>query len=158
MANKSQVLEVKTGITKKLEGVKFEDAIDNAAISKAEQIFADREVEFKNAVHEEFHNLKKFYDEIKNKGELDDEEKKFLTDSSFQIKSIAANGGYPIATEVAKLLFEYCERVEKMREPELKITRLHIIALDEVLTGNFDINDEAKVSKLLGGLKQLSGA
>ena len=76
-----------------------------------------------------------------------------IQSKAFSVKSRAATGGLPLASDVAKSLFEFCEKVDETKHAVIKV---HVAALEEIFSGKFDSKDKVKAEKLLDGLRKLA--
>ena len=79
-----------------------------------------------------------------------------LQNKAFSIKSRATIGGFEVASNVAKSLFEFCEsHVKILDATKHAIVKVHVHALEDIFTGKFDVNNRENCDKLVSGLNQL---
>lgn len=150
------VSEQKLGLNEKLKNVKFEEAFDTTTVQKAEQVVKRSEDEFKKAVEEDFSQLKETFERIAADIERSQKMLDELQETAFSIKSRADTGGYGLASDVARSLFEFCEKYMFMIDSTKFITlKLHVNALDEIFKGKFDMKNKENSDKLLNGLYRL---
>ena len=156
--SKGEIIEVGRqglGLNKKMKNVRFKDAFDDESLQKAQDLIEGNRDVFLQATLDDMQELKdmfyRFSDEhMKN-------ELARIQDLAFSIKSRATTAGYPIASSIAKLLFEFCEKkVEQLNAEKLDVAKLHMSALDQILSNEFDLDDGAKCEKLVSGLQQLT--
>ena len=142
--------EQELGLNQKLKNVKFENIVDTLAIQKAENLMQRSKGDFLKATLQDFEELKQSCVTLAET--LDYSHIDNIQNKAFSVKSRAATGGYPLASDVAKSLFEFCEKVD---EAKYSIIKIHIAALEEIFSGKFDGKDKEKNAKLLAGLNQL---
>ena len=142
------------GFNKKLENVKFDNVFDTVTIQNAEKLVERNKNNFLTAVVIDFNDLKKEFDAIAIGA--DHAAIETLQNKAFSIKSRATIGGFEVASNVAKSLFEFCENHIKILDAtKHAIVKVHVHALEDIFTGKFDVNDSAKCEKLVSGLNQL---
>lgn len=142
--------EQNLGLNKKLKNVKFENAFDTTVVQKAEKLVQRSEENFLKATLDDFAELKESFQKLTSSS--DNSLANQLQDKAFSVKSRAATGGFPLASDVAKSLFEFCEKLD---ETKYNVIKIHIAALEEIFSGKFDSKDQEKATKLLSGLRQL---
>lgn len=156
--SKKEIIDVKSqnlGLNNKLKNVKFEEAFDAKKLEKAEQQIGKSEDMFLQATRDDMLQLKKIFERLSAKSVRAEVEK--MQDLAFSIKSRAATAGFPLASTVAKSLFEFCEKkVEELNEEKYSVAKVHMNALDQILSDSFDSNDEQKTQKLIAGLSQIT--
>lgn len=151
-----KVSDQKLGFNEKLKGVKFEQAFDNTAIDKAEKIIQRSKDKFRKATQDDFEELKKTFDQIAADIERSQKTLAALQDYAFSIKSRADTGGFKLASDVSRSLFEFCEKYVKVMDgTKFSTLKLHVAALEEIFTGKFNSEDEQKRKQLLSGLQKL---
>jgi replicative DNA helicase len=138
------------GFNKKLKNEKFDNLFDNTTIQNAEKVVERSKDDFLKATLEDFEELKQGVLNLASSSDptLVD----VIQNKAFSVKSRAATGGYPLASDVAKSLFEFCEKLD---ETKYNVIKLHIAALEQIFSGKFDSKDKEKSQKLLSGLHQL---
>ena len=138
------------GFNKKLKNAKFDNVFDKTTIQNAEKVVERSKDSFLKATLEDFEALKQG---VLNLASTSDPSLvDVIQNKAFSVKSRAATGGYPLASDVAKSLFEFCEKLD---ETKYNVIKLHIAALEEIFSGKFDAKDKEKSEKLLNGLHQL---
>lgn len=134
----------------KLKNVKLQNFVDSAVVLKAEGLVERSKTDFQRATSKDFKELKENCSKFEQTTDYALVEN--IQAKAFSIKSRAATGGFPLASDVAKSLFEYCE---KATQAKTSIIKVHVTALDEIFSSKFDVVDVEKSTKLLAGLNKL---
>jgi len=150
MSKKISVSDQELGFNQKLKNVKFDKIVDTSTVQKAENLVERSKDDFRKATLKDFEELKDSCAEL-----VETSDRAFVDNiqsKAFSVKSRAATGGYPLASDVARSLFEFCEKVDEAKHNVIKV---HVAALEEIFSGKFDVKDQEKTAKLLAGLNML---
>ena len=150
-SKKIDVNSQELGLNKKLKNVKFDAAFDKTTIQNAEKAVERSADTFLKATLDDFERLKTSFARLA--ATSDSEFVDDIQSKAFSVKSRASNGGFPLASDVAKSLFEFCEKVD---ETKYAVIKVHVAALEEIFSGKFDSKDKEKADKLLDGLRKLA--
>lgn len=149
------VNEQNLGLNEKLKNIKFDDAFDKKKLEKAQAAIDSSKEAFLEATLEDMKDLQEIFQRLSADSVKAEIIK--MQDLAFSIKSRAGTAGYPIASQVAKSLFEFFEqRVEELDKEKFGVAKVHVSALDQILSDGFDLNDPGKSAKLMDGLHKLT--
>lgn len=153
-AKRVSVNEQDLGLNNKLANVKFDNVFDTVTIQNAQKLVERNKNNFLTAVVIDFNELKKEFDGLAIGAEHFAIE--VLQNKAFSIKSRATIAGFPVASDVAKSLFEFCENSIKILDAtKYAVVKVHVHALEGIFTGKFDIQNKELCEKLISGLHQL---
>lgn len=154
--NNVKIIEPELSIHKKLGKIKFDQMFDTAIITRAEKIVIQSELLFKDETAKDFEYLKKSFS-VLDETDISAADYEKLSETAFSIKSRAATGGYPLASEVANSLYKFCDSASIVLPKDgYKVLKLHIDSLKQVFDGSFQTNDSLKCQKLVNGLEEVS--
>jgi hypothetical protein len=152
---KAKIVDIKEqdlGLNTKLKNVKFDQAFDTTTLARAEKVIEQSAESFRLATLKDMQVLKDSFAAISKdapKSQLD-----ALQDNILNIKSRATIAGFPFASNVAKSLFEFCEKdFKSLDSGRYDVIKIHINSLEQIFAGTFDSKNE---QKLLTGLAQLT--
>ncbi len=154
--NEVKIVNPELLINKKLGNAKFEQAFDSTTINRTEKTVEQSQEVFKTETTADYNNLKTLFAELRE-NLISQTHYQKLSELAFSIKSRAATGGAPLASEVANSMYKFCDAAAAALPPNgYKVIKLHMDALMQVFEHNFGVGDAATSHKLIFGLEEVS--
>ena len=154
--NQARIVKPELSINKKLGNIKFETAFDATVVHNAEKVVEKSAEDFKANTLEDYEKLKGLFSEITPEN-LTSDAYHSVSSIAFSIKSRAGLGGMPIASEIANLLFKFCDVAAKSLPAEgFRVLKVYFESLSQILEGKFAANDDIRTAKLMKGLEEIS--
>ena len=151
-----RVITPELGLNKKLSGLKFNQIFDGKDIRDAENVVRKNENVFKVETAKDYMDFKTLYNSANLENLTKQDYEKFSA-IAFSIKSRAGTGGFPLASEVANSLYQFCDKAaQNLPKNGYRALTMHFHAITEILEGRFEVNDEVKANKLVNGLVEIS--
>lgn len=149
------IIKPELSINQKLGQAKFNEVFDQKTLSEAEKAVKESERIFREETLKDFASLKAMFARLSPQ-QLKKEDCQKLCELAFSIKSRAATGGLPLASEIATSMYEFCDcdAAGLMDSQECyRIIKEHFAALTQVFENN---SDTAGGKKLLKNLQKIT--
>ena len=154
MTDKTKIVKPEQSLNKKLGNIKFDEAFDKTTMSSAEESYAGKQEAFKNETLNDFARMKTVFDNLSD-STLDERMYQRISELAFSIKSRAATGGIPLASEIANSMYKFSDAARAILPKKgFVVLKLHFDSLTSIF--NATTYDEAQKSKLVKGLEDVA--
>ena len=153
--NEPKIIMPDLPINKKFGNAKFEQIFDPVTIDRSEKTVDQSQEVFKSETTNDYDNLKKSFAKLPA-GTINRDALLEFSELAFSIKSRAATGGLPLASEIANSMYKFCDAAYiHIPEDAYSVIKLHIDALVQVFEHGFAADNNAMAKKLVRGLEDV---
>ncbi len=133
---------------------KVDCAIDNEKIMSAESKITKMLPQYLQWANNDISNLRSLLEEIAQTPDKSTEILKRMFTISHDMKGQGGSFGYSLITQVAGSLCEYVKVLERMNDTNIKVTKLHINAMDLILREHLTGDGGLKGQEILQQIKK----
>ncbi len=151
-----EITQPELAIQKKLGSIGMSKVFDIKTLQQAENIVTDSTDIFREETLRDFNQLQQRFESV-DKVSVTVRDYSRISETAFSLKSRAKTGGFPLVSDIANILYQYCDKAAETRPAQgYKVLEMHFNAIREVIEGKFDATNGEKTSKLIGGLNQIA--
>jgi len=142
-------------VLKKKVGTDSLGAIDLEALEKAEEVIASLADSYLDSVTDDFRNIDEAFKQLEAATGDRKEELMGVFQEALNLKAQGGSFGYDLMTAIGYELCHFIEKLDKAGPKEVEAIKLHINAMNLVITNDIKGNGGEVGEKMLAGLQQV---
>ena len=149
------VVQPDFSLKKKIGSVSFDSILTPDRIARAQEIAQGSKHDFLAHARDSMTRLDTLYHDKCRDGTVPQDALNLLVELTFSIKSNSGVFGYPLASDVARMLYHHLEDRSTFTAQDHTIISAHLNALKAIFHDNIDGDGERVGAELLAGLETL---
>jgi len=137
-------------------GMPMSAVFTDSKIKAAEKVIEDGIDTFISRCIEDARKMRETFKRLNDTGDLTISSITSLKILSLGIKSLAGQAGYPIASDIARLMYEFLEKIKEMDPKSVKLIGFHIDAIYAVFNESRTGLQDAVTREVLERLKAVA--
>lgn len=145
-----------SGIKEKIGGgADLRRVLQSGLVEEAQEIINGRQQEFLAWMETDLRAMEEVYGTLQASGGSDPEQLASMRRLALSVKSRGGTFGFDLASMVAKLLHDFCDRPLPLEKQHLQVIRKHLDGLKTIFQHNIVKDGGAVGAELIGSLRQL---